>query len=100
MTFPHGCGDHHFLYLKKLFRRELTSTLFREDEERLVRAGWLRRNDEGKPEVTEVVAAYFINARRTMSTPTRPRSEEELMRERLFGSARPVARRRVRLAVS
>src|SRR3546814_18186701 len=22
MTFPHGCGDHHFLYLKKLFRGE------------------------------------------------------------------------------
>src|SRR3546814_17433544 len=34
MTFPHGCGDHHFLYLKKLFRGEAAGTLFHEDETR------------------------------------------------------------------
>src|SRR3546814_2048468 len=44
MTFPHGCGDHHFLYLKKLFRGEAAGTLFHEDETRLTRARWLRRN--------------------------------------------------------
>lgn len=95
MTFPHGCGDHHFLYLRKLFRGEPVATLFREDEERLTRAGWLRRNAEGLPEVTAAVAAYFMAARRPAAVATRPRSEEEMMRERLF-SARPIGRRRVR----
>src|SRR3546814_5392817 len=46
MTFPHGCGDHHFLYLKKLFRGEAAGTLLNEDETRLTRGGWLRRNGE------------------------------------------------------
>src|SRR3546814_19296532 len=62
--FPHGCGDHNFLYLKKLFRGEAAGTLFHEDETRLTRAGWLRRNASGLPEVTEAVAAYFMAARR------------------------------------
>lgn len=94
MTFPHGCGDHHFLYLKKLFRGEPVQRLFREDEEQLVKAGWLRRNVQGLPEVTEAVAAYFMAARRPRAEPARGRSEEELMRERLFGAGAHVPRRR------
>ncbi|WP_028009322.1 hypothetical protein [Solimonas flava] len=38
--------------------------LFREDELELMRAGWLRRNDEGMLEVTDEVGAYFVAARR------------------------------------
>lgn len=95
MTFPHGCGDHHFLYLRKLFRGEPVTTLFREDEERLTRAGWLRRNAEGLPEVTAPVANYFSAARRPAATPAKPRTEEDMMRERLF-SARPITDRRAR----
>lgn len=94
MTFPHGCGDHHFLYLRKLFRGEPVSALFHEDEKRLTRAGWLRRNLQGLPEVTDVVAAYFIAARRPPSVPPKQRTKEDLMRDRLF-SARPITRRRV-----
>lgn len=99
VTFPRGCGDHHFLYLKKLYRHEPTPPLFREDEERLVKAGWLRRNAEGKPEVTEMVAAYFITARKPPEVPAKTRSDEEIMRERLF-SARPITRRRAGSAYS
>ncbi len=64
MAFPQGCGDHHFLFLKKLARGEAVSPLFREDELELMRAGWLRRNDEGMLEVTDEVGAYFVAARR------------------------------------
>jgi len=93
MTFPHGCGDHHFLYLKKLFRGEPTAPLFREDEERLARAGWLRRNGEGKPEVTEAVATYFIAARRPAAVAVRTRSDEQIMRESLFSAPSGIRRR-------
>ncbi|NGY03836.1 hypothetical protein [Solimonas terrae] len=95
MAFPHGCGDHHFLYLRKLFRGEPVATLFHEDEERLTRAGWLRRNGDGLPEVTATVAAYFMAARRPPASVARPRTEEDLMRERLL-SARPITQRRLR----
>src|SRR3546814_401434 len=71
MTFPHGCGDHHFLYLKKLFRGEAAGTLFHEDETRLTRAGWLRRNASGLLEVTEAVASYFMAARRPVKAEDR-----------------------------
>lgn len=64
MAFPQGCGDHHFLFLKKLARGEAVNPLFREDELVLIRAGWLRRNDEGRLEVTDEVGAYFVAARR------------------------------------
>ncbi|HEY9545089.1 MAG TPA: hypothetical protein VIR56_03725 [Solimonas sp.] len=92
MTFPHGCGDHHFLYLKKLFRGEAAGTLFHEDETRLTRAGWLRRNASGLPEVTEAVASYFMAARRPVKADRKRRTEEDVMRERLL-SAQPITRR-------
>lgn len=91
MSFPHGCGDHHFLYLKKLFRGEPVNVLFAEDEAQLIRAGWLRRNRDGALEVTEPVAAYFIAARRPPNEAGRRRTDEEVMRERLF-AGRPGAR--------
>ena len=64
MAFPHGCGDHHFLYLKKLYRGEPVKPLFREDELALIRAGWLQRNDDGLIGLTREVADYFAAGRR------------------------------------
>jgi hypothetical protein len=93
VAFPHGCGDHHFLYLKKLFRGELLKPLFREDELALIRAGWLCRNDEGRLEVTQAVAAYFVAARRPPDEAGRRHTGDDGLR-----SARVGTQRRVRSA--
>src|SRR3546814_18834129 len=51
MTFPHGCGDHHFLYLKNLFRGEAAGTLFHDDETLLHVPAWDRPYDSRLPAV-------------------------------------------------
>ncbi|WP_157622777.1 hypothetical protein [Solimonas soli] len=91
MAFPHGCGDHHFLYLKKLYRGEPVQTLFREDELALMRAGWLRRDDDGRLAVTREVEDYFVAARRPPDEAGRRHTGDDALR-----SARLITQRRAR----
>jgi hypothetical protein len=91
MAFPHGCGDHHFLYLKKLHRGEPVQTLFREDELALIRAGWLQRDADGKLTVTRAVADYFAASRRPPDELGRRHAGDDALR-----SARLVTQRRAR----
>lgn len=91
MAFPHGCGDHHFIYLKKLYRGEPVQTLFREDELAMIRAGWLRRDDEGKLAVTREVENYFVASRRPPDASGRRHAGDDALR-----SARLITHRRVR----
>ena len=91
VAFPRGCGDHHFLFLKKLHRGEPVQTLFREDELALIRAGWLQRDEEGRLAVTKEVAEYFAAARRPPDELGRRHAIDDGLR-----SARLVTLRRAR----
>ncbi|MFT4046969.1 MAG: hypothetical protein QM661_09765 [Solimonas sp.] len=95
MAFPHGCGDHHFLYLKKLYRGEPVQTLFREDELALVRAGWLQRDAEGRLAVTPAVSDYFAAAKCPPDEAGRRHTGGDGLR-----SARLITHRRMRVAAA
>ena len=59
MSFPSGCSDHDFTYLMSLFRGQQPRAPLRDDEMRMARAGWLRRDEHGALAVTALVEQHF-----------------------------------------
>jgi hypothetical protein len=59
MSFPSGCSDHDFNYLMQLFRGQHPREPHVDDEQRLIRAGWLCRAHDGALTVSAEVERHF-----------------------------------------